>query len=548
MSNLLQCRCRVLIAALAVVFFCGTVVADKDSTRHIRTANANANHQHENKAGRPGRDLTTVAWTKPTYWNNYRKLLTLKRLKKCAKKQGVPPTTGSKCPTLLTGWYTCLFGEQTCEVNPDYGALPGLGDYVGGATLGMTHPAIRCDCEGGYWTCYDWDICLPQQAAPAPSSSPGAFCGGLAGIQCPFGFSCMDDPSDTCDPKQGGADCGGMCVAQQSCGSRGLAPCPDGQTCIDPDPFDNCDPRADCPGVCTPTPTPTTTDICPDKEPLGGSNVMCSKDLKCSYGTESCCGKTYDSLVCECSAGSGFGCFFTDACLSPSGPTTAVPPVVVVTTDVCPDKQPIGIDAVCSKDLKCSYGTESCCGKTFDSLVCTCSAGKRFGCFFTDACLSPSCPTTTVPPVVVVVEDPPDANNDAQCPAIVPQSGDMCPAYLPDTAVCGYGTVRCCNDPPITKTKCSCTATAAAAGDMFECSTIAIRCGRCSCNDGKASWPELVGTPGTDAKAVIEKENPCLTQVTILLKGSPIIKDFRLDRVWIFVDDKGDVVATPRIG
>ena len=26
------------------------------------------------------------------------------------------------------------------------------------------------------------------------------FCGGIAGIPCPEGYSCIDDPSDSCDP------------------------------------------------------------------------------------------------------------------------------------------------------------------------------------------------------------------------------------------------------------------------------------------------------------------------------------------------------------
>lgn len=37
------------------------------------------------------------------------------------------------------------------------------------------------------------------------------FCGGIAGIPCPAGYKCVDDPSDSCDPKKGGADCGGIC-------------------------------------------------------------------------------------------------------------------------------------------------------------------------------------------------------------------------------------------------------------------------------------------------------------------------------------------------
>jgi hypothetical protein len=41
--------------------------------------------------------------------------------------------------------------------------------------------------------------------------SKGAFCGGFAGIACAEGYVCVDDPSDDCDPAQGGADCGGIC-------------------------------------------------------------------------------------------------------------------------------------------------------------------------------------------------------------------------------------------------------------------------------------------------------------------------------------------------
>jgi len=38
------------------------------------------------------------------------------------------------------------------------------------------------------------------------------FCGGLAGLPCPEGFTCVDDPSDDCDPQRGDADCAGICV------------------------------------------------------------------------------------------------------------------------------------------------------------------------------------------------------------------------------------------------------------------------------------------------------------------------------------------------
>jgi len=37
-------------------------------------------------------------------------------------------------------------------------------------------------------------------------------CGGIAGIRCPAGQKCVDNPNDGCDPNNGGADCGGICV------------------------------------------------------------------------------------------------------------------------------------------------------------------------------------------------------------------------------------------------------------------------------------------------------------------------------------------------
>ena len=39
-------------------------------------------------------------------------------------------------------------------------------------------------------------------------------CGGIAGIPCPKGKKCVDDPSDTCDPAKGGADCPGICASE----------------------------------------------------------------------------------------------------------------------------------------------------------------------------------------------------------------------------------------------------------------------------------------------------------------------------------------------
>lgn len=109
-----------------------------------------------------------------------------------------------------------------------------------------------CGCDGKTYgnacTAAAAGVAVQSQGECAP-----AFCGGIAGFPCPDGQSCIDDPSDDCDPNNGGADCGGICVDGPGfCGGIAGFPCPDGQTCID-DPSDDCDPNnggADCGGIC----------------------------------------------------------------------------------------------------------------------------------------------------------------------------------------------------------------------------------------------------------------------------------------------------------
>ena len=82
-------------------------------------------------------------------------------------------------------------------------------------------------------------------------------CGGLLGTPCPAGQICLDDPSDSCDPNNGGADCGGICKPKTFCGGIANIQCPSGYECVD-DGDDNCDPAlggADCGGVCVPKPS-----------------------------------------------------------------------------------------------------------------------------------------------------------------------------------------------------------------------------------------------------------------------------------------------------
>jgi hypothetical protein len=85
-------------------------------------------------------------------------------------------------------------------------------------------------------------------------------CGGPSVIKCPKGMSCVDDPSDKCDPTKDGLNCPGKCVAgggeetkvKQPCGGPSRIKCSGGMVCID-DPSDNCDPTRDgldCKGMC----------------------------------------------------------------------------------------------------------------------------------------------------------------------------------------------------------------------------------------------------------------------------------------------------------
>ena len=44
----------------------------------------------------------------------------------------------------------------------------------------------------------------------------GPACGGIAARPCPGSGRCVDDPSDSCDPQNGGADCGGICTCVEN--------------------------------------------------------------------------------------------------------------------------------------------------------------------------------------------------------------------------------------------------------------------------------------------------------------------------------------------
>nr|CAB3459921.1 unnamed protein product [Digitaria exilis] len=64
------------------------------------------------------------------------------------------------------------------------------------------------------------------------------------------------------------------------------------------------------------------------------------------------------------------------------------------------------------------------------------------------------------------------------------------------------------------------------------------------CAGGKKSWPEVVGLSIEEAKKVILKDKPD-ADIVVLPVGTPVTRDFRTDRVRIFVNT---VAETPHVG
>lgn len=60
-------------------------------------------------------------------------------------------------------------------------------------------------------------------------------------------------------------------------------------------------------------------------------------------------------------------------------------------------------------------------------------------------------------------------------------------------------------------------------------------------------WPGLVGHPGAEAKAQLEKELPDMT-VQLVEFGMMVTMDYREDRIRIYLDEEGNVMKPPRVG
>ena len=156
----------------------------------------------------------------------------------------------------------------------------------------------KCEAAGGA-DCGGCCVKVPTQPAFCDAKVK---CGGKQGFECEQkGYVCMDDPSDSCDPATGGADCQGCCVEEvvpepaycdahgPFCG-KGFDACKTGYTCtVDP--------------TCTGAETDRCSSCCVRDEPVSNK---CETDATCPTGTW--CRAVHDTA-------SGQGCLLGKECV-----------------------------------------------------------------------------------------------------------------------------------------------------------------------------------------------------------------------------------------
>jgi hypothetical protein len=129
-------------------------------------------------------------------------------------------------PTLLALASAFTFA-CSADVDPDIDRGPiGKADLVGSCEstdCDGASPIGNCFCDA---ECAEiGDCCADHGELCAPSDAP--FCGGLAGLPCPDGMTCVLDGDFP--------DAGGHCEATDDapfCGGIAGLPCPDGMTCV----------------------------------------------------------------------------------------------------------------------------------------------------------------------------------------------------------------------------------------------------------------------------------------------------------------------------
>lgn len=87
------------------------------------------------------------------------------------------------------------------------------------------------------------------------------------------------------------------------------------------------------------------------------------------------------------------------------------------------------------------------------------------------------------------------------------------------------------------------------AGSSFSLNTELFESVDCA-YEGKTSWPELLGVQKEEAQATVERENPYVTDVEVVLEGTIVPADLVpvCTRVRIWVDENGTVTRVPVVG